>query len=88
MDSNSNHPLAGVGGAGAGRAGSGEGEGGKDGKAGGKDHGQHPLAKRYRRTDAMKSIVWELILLSNECCRLVENEKKLVFDDCIYVAFL
>jgi len=24
--------------------------------------------------DAMKSMVWELVLLSNECCRL-ENEK-------------
>ena len=83
MDSNSNHPLGvggGGGGAGAGGAGSGDGEGGKDGKEGGKDHGQHPPAKRYRLTDTMKSIVWELVLLSNECCRL-ENEKKLVFDD-------
>ena len=85
VDSNSNHPLGvggGGGGAGAGGAGSGDGEGGKDGKEGGKDHGQHPPAKRYRLTDTMKSIVWELVLLSNECCRL-ENEKKLVFDDCI-----
>ena len=73
MDSNSNQPLGGVGG-----AGSGDGEGGKDGKEGGKDHGQHPPAKRYRLTDTMKSIVWELVLLSNECCRL-ENEKKSVF---------
>ena len=83
VDSNSNHPLAGVGGAGAGGAGSGEGDGGKDGKEGGKDHGQHPPAKRYRLTDTMKSIVWEPVLLSNECCQLVGNEKKLVFDDCI-----
>ena len=75
VDSNSNQPLGGVGGAGAG---SGDGEGGKDGKEGGKDHGQHPPAKRYRLTDTMKSIVWELVLLSNECCRL-ENEKKSVF---------
>jgi len=47
---------------------------GADGKEG-KDHGQHPPAKRYRMTDHMKAIVWELVLLSNECCRL-ENEKK------------
>ena len=90
VDSNSNHPLGvgvgGGGGAGAGGAGSGDGEGGKDGKEGGKDHGQHPPAKRYRLTDTMKSIVWELVLLSNECCRL-ENEKKLVFDDCSYHFF-
>jgi len=35
----------------------------------------HPPAKRYRLTDAMKAIIWELVVLSNECCRL-ENEKK------------
>ena len=52
----------------------GDAEGGKDGKDG-KDHSQHPPAKRYRLTDTMKSMVWELVLLSNECCRL-ENEKK------------
>ena len=65
VDSKINQPL-GIGGA------TGVAEGGKDGK-GGKD--QHPPAKRYRLTDTMKSIVWELVLLSNECCRL-ENEKK------------
>ncbi|KAF8962208.1 hypothetical protein BDZ97DRAFT_1825967 [Flammula alnicola] len=48
----------------------GDGEAGKDGK----DNGQHPPAKRYRMTEQMKAIVWELVLLSNECCRL-ENEK-------------
>lgn len=37
----------------------------------------HPPAKKYRMTDSMKNIVWELVLLSNECCRL-ENEKKCV----------
>lgn len=37
-----------------------------------------PPAKRYRMTDAMKGIVWQLVVLSNECCRL-ENEKKWVF---------
>jgi hypothetical protein len=26
-------------------------------------------------TEAMKVIVWQLVMLSNECCRL-ENEKK------------
>lgn len=49
----------------------GDGEGGKEGK----DHGQHPPAKRFRMTETMKNIVWNLVLLSNECCRL-ENEKK------------
>ncbi|KAJ3927443.1 MAG: hypothetical protein NXY57DRAFT_903942 [Lentinula lateritia] len=33
-----------------------------------------PPAKKYRLTENMKAIVWELVLLSNECCRL-ENEK-------------
>ena len=69
VDSNSNQP-SGAGGTG------GDAEGGKEGKEG-KDHGQHPPAKRYRLTDIMKSMVWELVLLSNECCRL-ENEKKSV----------
>ena len=67
VDSNGNQPL-GIGGA------TGDAEGRKDGKEG-KDRGQHPPAKRYRLTDTMKSIVWELVLLSNECCRL-ENERK------------
>jgi len=40
-----------------------------------KDHGQHPPAKKFRMTESMKGIVWQLVLLSNECCRL-ENEKK------------
>jgi hypothetical protein len=37
-----------------------------------KDAGQHPPAKKYWMTEA---IVWQLVLLSNECCRL-ENENK------------
>ena len=49
VDSNSNLPLD-VGGAG------GDAEGDKDGKEG-KDHSHHPPAKRYRLTDAMKSMV-------------------------------
>jgi hypothetical protein len=35
----------------------------------------HPPAQKYRLADQMKSIVWQLVMLSNECCRL-ENEKK------------
>ena len=35
----------------------------------------HPPSKKYRMTERMKSIVWQLVSLSNECCRL-ENEKK------------
>ncbi|KAG8215144.1 hypothetical protein J3R82DRAFT_8634 [Butyriboletus roseoflavus] len=34
----------------------------------------HPPAQKYRLTEAMKSITWQLVMLSNECCRL-ENEK-------------
>jgi len=68
VDSNSNQPS----GVGGGTGGDAEG-GGKEGKEG-NDHGQHPPAKRYRLTDTMKSMVWELVLISNECCRL-ENEK-------------
>ncbi|KAH9476894.1 hypothetical protein JR316_0010810 [Psilocybe cubensis] len=45
---------------------------GKEGKE--REHGNNPPARRYRMTEQMKNIVWELVLLSNECCRL-ENEK-------------
>lgn len=34
--------------------------------------------KKFRMTDRMKEIVWNLVLLSNKCCEL-ENEKKWVF---------
>lgn len=47
---------------------------GEDGKDGGKDNANHPPNKRYRLTETMRNIIWELVLLSNECCRL-ENEK-------------
>ncbi|KAH7927982.1 hypothetical protein BV22DRAFT_1005738 [Leucogyrophana mollusca] len=51
----------------------GEGENpGTVGKDGNKE--PHPPSQKYRLTDAMKSIVWHLVMLSNECCRL-ENEK-------------
>ena len=76
IDGHANQPSAIIGAGG-------DAEGSKDGKDG-KDHGQHPPAKRYRLTDAMKSMVWELVLLSNECCRL-ENEKKSVVFNNIYI---
>ncbi|KAG5640685.1 hypothetical protein DXG03_007535 [Asterophora parasitica] len=37
-------------------------------------HPQQPPGKKYRLTESMKGIIWQLVLLSNECCRL-ENEK-------------
>ncbi|KAI0369519.1 hypothetical protein BV20DRAFT_967806 [Pilatotrama ljubarskyi] len=47
-------------------------DGGGPGGRGGRD--SHPPAKRYRLTDQMKQIIWQLVCLSNECCR-IENEK-------------
>ncbi|KAI9058680.1 hypothetical protein FKP32DRAFT_1680408 [Trametes sanguinea] len=47
-------------------------EGGAGGGRGGRD--THPPAQRYRLTDQMKQIIWQLVCLSNECCR-IENEK-------------
>ena len=35
----------------------------------------HPPSRKYRMTETMKAIVWQLVSLSNECCQL-ENEKK------------
>ncbi|KAJ7021370.1 hypothetical protein C8F04DRAFT_1013434 [Mycena alexandri] len=67
-----------VGSAGLSSAGDGDKEKGKDDKdkegpgKGGAHHG--PPLKKYRMTEAMKSAVWQLVLLSNEICRL-ENEK-------------
>lgn len=43
------------------------------GAAGGKE--SHPPPKKYRLTDKIKAIIWQLVCLSNECCR-IENEKK------------
>jgi hypothetical protein len=34
-----------------------------------------PPAKKYRMTEPIKAIIWQLVCLSNECCR-IENEKK------------
>ncbi|EKM76174.1 hypothetical protein AGABI1DRAFT_78898 [Agaricus bisporus var. burnettii JB137-S8] len=45
----------------------------KDG-AGKESKEAQPPQKRYRLTEPMKNVVWQLVLLSNECCRL-ENEK-------------
>ena len=35
----------------------------------------HPRAKKYKMTEAMKGLIWNLVYLSNECYR-IENEKK------------
>ncbi len=35
----------------------------------------HPPTKKYRLTDKMKEVIWQLVCISNECCR-IENEKK------------
>ncbi|KAI0772379.1 hypothetical protein BD413DRAFT_612544 [Trametes elegans] len=50
-------------------------EGGGAGGRGGAGKDAHPPAKRYRLTDQMKQIIWQLVCLSNECCR-IENEKR------------
>ncbi|KAI9455374.1 hypothetical protein F5148DRAFT_1226108 [Russula earlei] len=34
----------------------------------------HPPMKKYKMTEAMKGLIWNLVCLSNECCR-IENEK-------------
>ncbi|KAJ7652209.1 hypothetical protein B0H17DRAFT_993937 [Mycena rosella] len=52
-----------------------KGKGGEDKEGPGKGGAHHgPPLKKYRMTEAMKSAVWQLVLLSNEICRL-ENEK-------------
>ena len=50
---------------------------GVGGKAGGSSKDAHPPQKKYKLTDQMKAIIWQLVCMSNECCRL-ENEKKCV----------
>ncbi|KAI0758849.1 hypothetical protein C8Q74DRAFT_266209 [Fomes fomentarius] len=49
----------------------------EDGAGGGKGKDSHPPAKRYRLTDQIKAIIWQLVCLSNECCR-IENEKNVL----------
>ena len=61
-----------AGGAGGGMGGGGAGMGG-GGPRSGKD--AHPPTKKYRLTEDMKALIWQLVCLSNECCR-IENEKK------------
>ncbi|KAJ7145412.1 hypothetical protein C8R43DRAFT_549569 [Mycena crocata] len=71
-------PEARLGSAGLSSAGDGEkdkskGDNDKEGPGkGGAHHG--PPLKKYRMGESMKVIVWQLVLLSNEICRL-ENEK-------------
>ncbi|THH27008.1 hypothetical protein EUX98_g7180, partial [Antrodiella citrinella] len=42
------------------------------GAKGGKD--ANPPTKKFRLTEDMKALIWQLVCLSNECCR-IENEK-------------
>jgi hypothetical protein len=49
----------------------GEGKDAKDSKD------THPPVKKYKMSEAMKGLIWNLVCLSNECCR-IENEKKYV----------
>ncbi|KAH8092172.1 hypothetical protein BXZ70DRAFT_1010874 [Cristinia sonorae] len=52
-----------------------EGEGGAGGAGGPKNaKDAHPPTKKYRLTEDMKALIWQLVCLSNECCR-IENEK-------------
>jgi len=37
------------------------------------------LKLKFRTTDRMKTIVWQLVLMSNECCRLENEENIYVF---------
>lgn len=44
----------------------------------------HPPVKKYKMTEAMKGLIWNLVCLSNECCR-IENEKKYVCARTVYL---
>ncbi|KAG6826944.1 hypothetical protein H0H92_013821 [Tricholoma furcatifolium] len=61
----------------------------EDGKDTGKDKDASlalaPPGKKYRLTESMKAIIWQLVLLSNECCRL-ENEKNTLENSVIQVS--
>ncbi|KAF8637549.1 hypothetical protein AX17_002756 [Amanita inopinata Kibby_2008] len=61
------------------------GGGGPGGGAGGAAKDSHPPAKKYRMTESLKTIVWQLVMLSNECCRL-ENEKNALEGSVIQVS--
>ncbi|CCM04089.1 uncharacterized protein FIBRA_06248 [Fibroporia radiculosa] len=43
----------------------------------GKSKESHRPGKKYRLTDTMKGVIWQLVCLSNECCR-IENEKNVL----------
>ena len=43
----------------------------------GMDVDTHASVKKYKMTEAMKGLIWNLVCLSNECCR-IENEKMCV----------
>ena len=49
----------------------------EDGMVGGRGGARnvHPPAQRDRLTDQMKELIWSLVCMSNERCR-IENEKK------------
>ena len=47
----------------------------KDGAAKDGAKESQPPSQKYRMTETMKVLIWHLVTLSNECCRL-ENEKK------------
>ena len=47
-----------------------------DGKdASGAANGPQPPSRRFKLSERMKGLIWNLVCLSNECCR-IENEKK------------
>lgn len=75
------HPEEG----GAGSGAEGEGASGTTKHDGTRD--AHPPAQKYRLTEAMKSIIWQLVMLSNECCRL-ENEKQCVASFGVATSFI
>ncbi|KAH8114999.1 hypothetical protein DFH11DRAFT_1508285 [Phellopilus nigrolimitatus] len=46
---------------------------------------QHMPTKRYRLTERMRNIIWELVVLSNESCR-IENEKNTLENSTVQVS--
>jgi len=45
----------------------------------------HAPSKRYRLTERMRNIIWELVVLSNESCR-IENEKNQLENSTVQVS--
>lgn len=58
-----------------------------NGKAAQSAKDAHPPQKRYKLTDTIKGLIWQLVCLSNECCR-IENEKKCVGTICVLILVL